>query len=650
MNSFSQKPWFKITCWALLALVGLISIVEVVYLYRTYTVEEMQKAIVRVEHLTGYALIADGKEVLYFTDISSDNMFLGLDTVESQVLYTTTSTGVWINEWSFVPSCSGTILTHDNAPDVNGIAKKISKNIDDILVANIFRYEQSIDYNDEIKKEVDYYISVHDGMDSEYDKVVSYSRSKGHEQIANYNFLSRLELLKSAKKVEVRPLSYFNVSMNGNDDVQKLWCYQLPFVNEDEECVSGLQYKKMADNAVLLKVESMMIPEGAFAVSLPLFSEIEYQMTDTVFVPKYGKKRARKLCLEDAYSDRPMFDKDGRYLGFTPDNCHHIGEADTLSYKAIGKCDVDTLLLGTFTDSMGTYRGAMTYEGKPCGVGTFTYANGGYYEGEWQDGKRHGNGFFVTPGQMVKAGEWKDGIYKGERMVYNALRVYGIDISRYQHEIGKKRYSIDWKNLRITYLGAKNSGDASDTINYPVSFVYIKSTQGTTIKSKYYATDAKAARAHGILCGAYHFYSVKTKAIDQARYFLKNTKVMPNDLPPVLDVEPTDREIAKGGGEQKLFESIRIWMNAVEAQTGKRPILYVSQKFIRQHLVKAPDICENYEVWIARYGEYRPEVKLLFWQLTPYGRVRGIQGDVDINVFNGYREHFHKFKEQISKR
>ncbi len=650
MFAFFKKPWVRVTSIVLLAIVLLVAIVEVCYLYRTYTPEEMEKAIVKVERLTGYSLVADGEEVLYFSELSSDNIFLGLDTVESQVLCSSVSTGVWINEWSFVPSCSGTILAKDYAPDVSKSAKAMNVNIDSIVATNIRYMEGCIDNNDEIKKEVDYYISVHNGMDSEYDKVVSYSKSKADEQTSNYNLLARLEALRNAKKLEVRPLSYYNVSMSGNSAIQKLWCYQLPFVSEDEKCVSGLQYKKMDAHSVLLKVESMMLPDDAYSVSLPLLGDFEYQMTDTVYVPKYGKKKARKLCLTDAFSHRPMFDADGRFLGFTPDECRDISELDTLGFKILGKCEEDTLVRGTFTDSLGVYKGQLTYDGKPCGVGTLNYFDGSYYEGEWFNGDRHGNGFFVSPGQMVKAGEWKEGKYKGERMVYNSLRIYGIDISRYQHEIGRKRYNIDWKNLRVSYLGAKNSGDASDSIDYPVSFVYIKSTQGTTIKSKYYATDAQAARKHGIICGAYHFYSVKTKAIDQARFFLKNTKVLATDLPPVLDVEPTDREIAKGGGEQKLFESIRVWMNTVEASTGKRPILYVSQKFIRQHLIKAPDICEKYQVWIARYGEYRPEVKLLFWQLTPFGRVKGIHGDVDINVFNGYHDQFHAFKEEVTKK
>ena len=61
---------------------------------------------------------------------------------------------------------------------------------------------------------------------------------------------------------------------------------------------------------------------------------------------------------------------------------------------------------------------------------------------------------------------------------------------------------------------------------------------------------------------------------------------------------------------------------------------------------KTPDIKKNYNEWIARYGEFKPDVKLLYWQLSPYGRVSGIHGEVDINVFNGYRAQFNEFIQQ----
>ena len=111
----------------------------------------------------------------------------------------------------------------------------------------------------------------------------------------------------------------------------------------------------------------------------------------------------------------------------------------------------------------------------------------------------------------------------------------------------------------------------------------------------------------------------------------------------MLDVEPTDAQIRQIGGDEVLMKRIRFFLQYVEKRTGMRPILYVSQMFINRHMASAADIKKRYNVWIARYGQYKPDVRLVYWQLCPDGRVDGITGDVDINVFNGYQNQFDEF-------
>ena len=231
----------------------------------------------------------------------------------------------------------------------------------------------------------------------------------------------------------------------------------------------------------------------------------------------------------------------------------------------------------------------------------------------------------------------------GERIEYRADRIYGIDISRFQHEKGRKRYAINWKQMRIVNLGKLSRKRIAGTVDYPVSFCYIKSTEGTTVRNRYYRTDYAAARAHGIKCGAYHFFSTRTPGAKQAHHFLKYSKFRKGDLPPVLDVEPTCAQIRAMGGAEAMFRNVREWINVVKRATGARPILYISQSFVNRYLPLAPDLKRNYIVWIARYGEYKPDVRLAYWQLSPDGHVRGITPEVDINVFNGYRDEYEDF-------
>lgn len=317
---------------------------------------------------------------------------------------------------------------------------------------------------------------------------------------------------------------------------------------------------------------------------------------------------------------------------------------DTAGRAVCGIWQADTLQTGTVCKGDSLYRGELNARLLPDGYGSLSAGEGYLYQGEWKDGIRQGFGISIEKRQIVKCGAWRDNRFHGERMVYTADRVYGIDISRYQHEIGKKRYGIDWKRLRITHLGTFGNKRIHGTVNYPVSFVYVKTTQGTGIKNRYYAADIAQARRHGIAAGAYHFFSTRTGGRQQADFFLKTARPQRGDLPPMLDLEPEDRQIAAMGGQEKMFAEVLAWLRTVKGRCGTLPVLYVSQIFVNKYLQHAPEELHEYPVWIARYGAFRPYVKLKYWQLAPNGRVAGIKGNVDINLFSGTHEQFDAYR------
>ncbi len=321
-------------------------------------------------------------------------------------------------------------------------------------------------------------------------------------------------------------------------------------------------------------------------------------------------------------------------------------ERDTLGRIILGHYDADTLVTGQRTDTTAIYAGDFSnYQAN--GHGCCMTSDGTYYEGQWTDDMRHGFGFSIAPESRLRIGQWKNNQFLGERVRYTSERIYGIDISRYQHGHGRKKFPIYWDRLRITYLG-KNQKHASGAVNYPVSFVFIKSTESTNIRNPFYAQDYIKARKNGIPIGAYHFFSCKMSGSAQAQHFINNTLFRRGDLPPVLDLEPYPSQIAAMGGPVVLFKNVRAWLQAVERRTGVKPILYVNQLFVNRYLSHAPDLKQNYQVWIARYSEYKPDVKLAVWQLSPNGRVNGIHGEVDINIFNGYQTQWEDFLKEMT--
>lgn len=314
-----------------------------------------------------------------------------------------------------------------------------------------------------------------------------------------------------------------------------------------------------------------------------------------------------------------------------------------------GVWDHDTLVTATRRDSTGVYDGEMDEKFRANGYGKFIDSQNTYYEGQWKDGERTGFGF-SSQHRYFRVGEWLHDVYKGERLNYTSERVYGIDLSKYQHIHGKKLHTIDWDRLRITHLGSLSKKNVSGNIDFKVSFIFIKSTEGASLMNPYYNADYAAARKRGYPVGTYHYFTPRTSGAQQAWYFLSHSHFKKGDLPPVLDLEPLPSQVKKMGGAVNMWKCVRNWLQIVEKKTGMRPILYVSQTFVNRWLDAAPDIKRDYPVWIARYGDYKPDIKLWIWQLAPDGKVRGIAGHTDINVFNGYRNEFKHWLSTVSKK
>jgi lysozyme len=121
-------------------------------------------------------------------------------------------------------------------------------------------------------------------------------------------------------------------------------------------------------------------------------------------------------------------------------------------------------------------------------------------------------------------------------------------------------------------------------------------------------------------------------AAAQASNFLNWIKLDDGDLAPVLDVEVLD-----GVSPVALRAGIQTWLDMVEENYKIKPIIYTYQKFFNNYLAgHFPD----YPIWIARYSSWRsPNLSAgnqwSFWQYGNKGRLQGINGDVDFNVFRG---------------
>lgn len=199
-------------------------------------------------------------------------------------------------------------------------------------------------------------------------------------------------------------------------------------------------------------------------------------------------------------------------------------------------------------------------------------------------------------------------------------KVHGIDVSHHQGE-------IDWRAVKST-----------EKQEHPIRFVFMKATEGGDYKDRRFDENFRRAGEVGLVRGAYHFYNPNTDPIRQADFFISQVRLKRGDLAPVLDIERKPRNKAQLQADLKKF------LDRLELHYGVKPIIYTSYKYKTRYL-DVPEF-DAYPFWIAHYY-----VNMLsysgawhFWQHTDYGIVPGIEGNVDLNVFNGSMEELKAYR------
>ena len=215
--------------------------------------------------------------------------------------------------------------------------------------------------------------------------------------------------------------------------------------------------------------------------------------------------------------------------------------------------------------------------------------------------------FFVSPFGF----RWR--ALFGEPDYPKGYEIHGIDISHHQ---GK----INWGELQNAMIA-----------KCPLRFVMIKATEGSGHIDENFQENFYQAREYGFIRGAYHFWSNQTPAREQANFFLNQVHLEKGDLPPVLDVEhiPSDISI------EDFQREILTWLHVVEDKYHVKPIIYTYYKFKESYL--SDQRFDDYPYWIAHYYVSKVEYKgkWKFWQHTDVGRLPGIKGDVDLDIYNG---------------
>lgn len=206
------------------------------------------------------------------------------------------------------------------------------------------------------------------------------------------------------------------------------------------------------------------------------------------------------------------------------------------------------------------------------------------------------------------------------RFNYPSKAVYpvqGIDVSHHQ---GK----IDWYRVK----------------NDEVSFAIIKATEGGDFRDKRFAENWKKAKEAGVIVGGYHYFSFCKSGEEQASNFIHTVPNEPGTLPPSIDLE-YDKNCNGSIAIWKLQKELKVYISTVKDHYGKDPIIYCNEAFYKKYLRAVA--FKDCLIWVrntVREPSLSDNRNWFFWQYSAKGSIDGVEGFVDLNVYQGEQNEF----------
>ena len=204
---------------------------------------------------------------------------------------------------------------------------------------------------------------------------------------------------------------------------------------------------------------------------------------------------------------------------------------------------------------------------------------------------------------------------EGKTSLKSEQNLTGIDVSKYQGE-------IDFDKVKAA----------------GIRYVFVRATEGITYQDAFFKQNLDEAREAGLVIGAYHFYETDDDPVSQLNNFTSLVTLQAGDLPPVVDIEKLH-----DNDQVDLTENIQTYLDGLEQHYKTKPIIYSGKNFANKYITTFSD----YPLWLAEYQSLYPTLpqgwnKWTFWQYSQTGKIDGINGDVDINRFNGQENSFKK--------
>ena len=183
-------------------------------------------------------------------------------------------------------------------------------------------------------------------------------------------------------------------------------------------------------------------------------------------------------------------------------------------------------------------------------------------------------------------------------------------------------FVIDWKLVKeagvefvIIRLGYRGYGE-----------------EGRLVVDERAQENYEGAKAAGLMVGGYIFSQAldEQEAIEEAELVLEITADWQLDMPVAFDWEFLHLEARTDGMDKATITDCAIAFCERLKEGGLKPMLYTG---VRMQTLDMQRV-QEYPMWLALYSDTMSyPYWMSYWQYSCTGRVPGIQGDVDLNIF-----------------
>ena len=200
----------------------------------------------------------------------------------------------------------------------------------------------------------------------------------------------------------------------------------------------------------------------------------------------------------------------------------------------------------------------------------------------------------------------------------NIISKLGIDVSEYQPEVDWKQIKEAGAEFAIIRLGYRGYGEA-----------------GRLVEDKMFQEHIENAQKAGLEVGVYFFSQAITEeeVKEEAAFGLERIKDYEITCPVVFDTEEIKYDTARTDNltPEEFTNNCKIFCDEIE-EAGYDTMIYSNMKWLAFTL-NAEELTD-YDKWYADYAPL-PQCPYDFemWQYTETGKISGIDGNVDLNVW-----------------